>query len=32
MGEKTMSTKMKEDIRQWTAKRKSALMLDIIQR
>jgi transposase-like protein len=27
----TMSTKMEEDIKRWTAKRKSALVLDIIQ-
>ncbi len=26
-----MSTKMEEDIKRWTAKRKSALVLDIIQ-
>lgn len=26
-----MSTKMDEDIKRWTAKRKSALVLDIIQ-
>ncbi|MCM3582392.1 transposase, partial [Ralstonia pickettii] len=25
-----MSTKMEEDIKRWTAKRKSALVLDII--
>jgi transposase-like protein len=31
MDEKTMSTKMDEDIKRWTAKRKSALVLDIIQ-
>ncbi|ALK30079.1 IS3 family transposase orfA [Burkholderia plantarii] len=28
---KTMSTKMDEDIKRWTAKRKSALVMDIIQ-
>lgn len=28
---KTISTKMDEDIKRWTAKRKSALVLDIIQ-
>lgn len=27
----TMSTKMEEDIKRWAAKRKSALVLDIIQ-
>ncbi|CAJ0783576.1 hypothetical protein R8510_05149 [Ralstonia chuxiongensis] len=26
-----MSTKMEEDIKRWTTKRKSALVLDIIQ-
>ena len=31
MDGKTMSTKMDEDIKRWTAKRKSALVLDIIQ-
>jgi transposase-like protein len=31
MGEMTVSTKMEEDIKRWTAKRKSALVLDIIQ-
>ncbi|AJK47377.1 transposase [Burkholderia plantarii] len=31
MDEKTMSTKMDEDIKRWTAKRKSALVMDIIQ-
>jgi transposase-like protein len=31
MDRKTMSTKMDEDIKRWTAKRKSALVLDIIQ-
>ena len=29
--ELTMSTKMEDDIKRWTAKRKSALVLDIIQ-
>ena len=31
MDGKTMSTKMDEDIKRWTAKRKSALVLEIIQ-
>lgn len=31
MDRKTMSTKMNEDIKRWTARRKSALVLDIIQ-
>ncbi len=31
MDEKTMSTKMDEDIKRWTAKRKSALVMNIIQ-
>jgi transposase-like protein len=29
--ELTMSTKMEDDIKRWTAKRKSALVLDLIQ-
>ncbi|ABA51944.1 transposase [Burkholderia pseudomallei BPC006] len=31
MDRKTMRTKMDEDIKRWTAKRKRALVLDIIQ-
>ncbi len=31
MDRKTMSTKMDEDIKRWAAKRKRALVLDIIQ-
>jgi transposase-like protein len=31
MDGKTMSPEMDEDIKRWTAKRKSALVLDIIQ-